>query len=68
MDVSLSSNPGIGCVLALQDVDPDCRIILALAPMQLHFLSDAVHAGVAELLYAPYSAKRVRNAILSAAA
>lgn len=66
IDASLSSAPGVDVIGALRDIDPDCRIVVSLAPMQLHFQTQAVISGANELIYRPYTAAKVVRALQSA--
>ncbi|MBV6458498.1 MAG: hypothetical protein HONBIEJF_01626 [Fimbriimonadaceae bacterium] len=63
IDASLSTTPGVDVIQALRQVDPDCWIVVSLAPMQLHFQTPAIVAGANELLYRPYTAAKVVRAI-----
>jgi len=66
IDASLSTTPGVDVVRAIREVDADCRVIVSLAPMQLHFQTPAIVAGAAELIYRPYTAAKVVRALQSA--
>lgn len=66
IDASLSATPGVDVVRAIREVDADCRVIVSLAPMQLHLQTPAIVAGAAELIYRPYTAAKVVRALQSA--